>query len=44
MIHPSILEIDRQNLNDVWDENILSEYRTKELETLLDKNVINGIN
>jgi predicted glycoside hydrolase/deacetylase ChbG (UPF0249 family) len=44
MIHPSIPEIDRQNLSDVWDENILSEYRTKELETLLDKNVINGIN
>ncbi len=44
MIHPSIPEIDRQNLSDVWDENILNEYRSKELKTLLDKNIINGIN
>ena len=44
MIHPSIPEIDRQNLSDVWDENILNNYRTKELETLLDKKVTDGIN
>lgn len=44
MIHPSIPEIDRQNLSDVWDNNILNEYRAKELETLLDKNVVEGIN
>ena len=44
MIHPGIPEIDRKNLGDVWDENILNDYRSKELETLLDKNVLNGIN
>ncbi len=44
MIHPSIPDIDRKNLSDVWDENILNEYRTRELETLLDKNVAEGIN
>ena len=44
MIHPGMPEIDRQYLEDVWDENILSPYRTVELETLLDKNVAEGIN
>ena len=44
MIHPGKPEIDRQNMADVWDENILSPYRTAELETLLDKNTLEGIN
>jgi len=43
MIHPGMPEIDKQNLDDVWDNNILSSYRTVELETLLDKNVPDGI-
>lgn len=44
MIHPGMPEIDRKYPEDVWDENILSPYRTVELETLLDKNVAEGIN
>lgn len=44
IIHPGMPEIDRQYPEDVWDENILSPYRTVELETLLDKNVAEGIN
>ena len=43
MIHPGMPEIDGKHKEDVWDENILSPYRTLELETLLDKNVPNGI-
>ena len=39
MIHPGMPEIDKQYPEDVWDENILSPYRTVELETLLDKKV-----
>lgn len=44
MIHPGMPEIDKQYPEDVWDENILSPYRTVELETLLDKKVPEGIN
>lgn len=44
MIHPGMPEIDKQYPEDVWDENILSQYRTVELETLLDKKVPEGIN
>jgi len=43
MIHPGMPEIDRQHPEDVWDENILSPYRTVELKTLLDKKVKDGI-
>ena len=43
MIHPGIPELDAQTPDDIWDENILSAYRTVELKTLLDKNVIKGI-
>ena len=43
MMHPGMPDIDKQNLDEVWDNNILSPYRTTELETLLDKNVPNGI-
>ena len=44
MIRPGMPEIDKQYPEDVWDENILSPYRTVELETLLDKKVPEGIN
>lgn len=44
MIHPGMPEIDQKTPEDVWDENILSPYRATELQTLLDKNVLNGIN
>ena len=44
MIHPGMPKIDKQYPEDVWDENILSPYRTMELETLLDKKVPEGIN
>lgn len=44
MIHPGMPEIDKQYPEDVWDENILSQYRTVELETLLDEKVPEGIN
>lgn len=44
MIHPGMPDIDRQHPEDVWDENILSPYRSVELDTLLDQNVKNGIN
>lgn len=39
-IHPGLPEIDKQNMADVFDDNILKDYRQKELETLLDKSVI----
>ena len=38
-IHPGLPEIDKKNLADVFDDNILKDYRQKELETLLDKSV-----
>ena len=40
-IHPGLPEVDKQYLADVFDDNILKDYRQKELETLLDKTVIN---
>ncbi len=42
MIHPGIPEMD-QGKDYVWDSNILSPYRTQELELLLDKEVLRGI-
>ena len=42
MIHPGIPEIDKGKKY-VWDDNILSPYRTQELELLLDKNILKGI-
>ena len=44
MIHPGIPEIDNKNIDEIWDRNILSPYRSTELETLLDKDIINRIN
>ena len=43
MIHPGMPEIDALTPEDIWDKNILSTYRTLELETLLDKNVPDNI-
>ena len=43
MIHPGKPEIDRQTPENVWDENILSAWRTVELQTLLDKEVLQNI-
>ncbi|MBP5352511.1 MAG: ChbG/HpnK family deacetylase [Alphaproteobacteria bacterium] len=43
MIHPGMPEIDSLTPEDVWDTNILSPYRTLELETLLNKDVPNNI-
>lgn len=43
MIHPGKPEIDKQYPESVWDDNILSPWRAVELETLLDKNVLNNI-
>ena len=44
MIHPAIPDIDKQHMEDVWDESVLSPYRTQELEVLLDKDIAKGIN
>lgn len=43
MIHPGKPEIDRQYPNEVWDDNILSDWRTVELQTLSDKNILKNI-
>lgn len=43
MIHPSIVEIDKKNPQTIWDKSVLSDWRTVELNTLLDKDVLNGI-
>ncbi|MBR2299204.1 MAG: ChbG/HpnK family deacetylase [Alphaproteobacteria bacterium] len=37
MIHPSVTSIDQAHKEDIFDENILSDWRNKELETLMDK-------
>ena len=39
MLHPGKPEVDKQFPEDVFDDNILKEWRTKELATLLDKSV-----
>ena len=44
MIHPATPEIDRKHLEDIWDQSVLSPYRTQELNVLLDKNIPQGIN
>lgn len=38
-IHPGMPSVDREYLADVFDRNILKDWRQKELETLLDKTV-----
>ena len=42
MIHPGMPEMDKGKTY-VWDKNILSPYRTQELELLLNKDVLKGI-
>ncbi|MBQ8870293.1 MAG: ChbG/HpnK family deacetylase [Alphaproteobacteria bacterium] len=42
MIHPSVVEIDRNHKEDIFDESVISDWRTKELETLMDKNILNN--
>ena len=43
MIHPSVVDVDKAHTETIWDQNVLSDWRTVELNTLLDKNVLNGI-
>lgn len=43
MIHPGMPQVDRQYPEDIWDDNILSPWRSTELETLMDKKVKEGI-
>lgn len=43
MIHPSVTAIDKQDSAGIWDQNVLSDWRTTELETLMDKTVLDGI-
>lgn len=43
MMHPGMPMIDILTPQDVWDNNILSSYRTIELETLLDKDIVENI-
>jgi len=38
-IHPGLPGIDKQNMADIFDNNILKDYRQHELETLLDKTI-----
>ena len=39
MIHPSIIQIDDEHKEDIFDESIVSDWREKELETLMDKSI-----
>lgn len=43
MIHPGKPEVDRQYPQDVWDNNILSEWRAVELQTLLIPEILHNI-
>ncbi len=42
-IHPAMPEVDKEHMENVFDENVLSPWRTKELETLLDKKIADEI-
>ncbi|MBO4294744.1 MAG: ChbG/HpnK family deacetylase [Alphaproteobacteria bacterium] len=42
MIHPNMLDTDKKNIDDVWDKSMLLDWRKKELETLLDKSLVNN--
>ncbi len=42
MIHPSVTQIDNEHKEDIFDQNVLSSWRDAELETLLDKNVLDN--
>ena len=43
MIHPGKPEVDKQYPQDVWDDNILSEWRSVELQTLLTPEILQNI-
>ncbi len=43
-IHPGIPEIDKQDAGNLYDNNVLNEYRQKELETLLDPTILEEFN
>jgi len=40
MIHPNLILTDEAHLKDVFDKSMLSIWRTKEFETLLDKSLV----
>lgn len=40
MIHPSITKIDEGHREDIFDQNVLSDWRDKEFETLTDKKIL----
>ena len=42
MIHPSIPQIDSKHKEDIFDQSVVSDWREKELETLLDKSILNN--
>lgn len=42
-IHPAMPEVDKEHMENVFDENVLSPWRTQELETLLDKKIADEI-
>jgi len=42
MIHPGMPEVDQNYPQDIFDANVLSPWRRAELETLLDKKVLDG--
>lgn len=42
MIHPGMPETDTNYKEDIFDNSIISDWRKKELETLLDKSVLNN--
>lgn len=39
MLHPGTPEVDKQTPQDVFDDNILKDWRTKEFATLMDKSI-----
>lgn len=42
MIHPSVTITDKSHMEDIFDENVISDWRLKELETLTDKSILNN--
>lgn len=40
MIHPSVISTDLEHLEDIFDKNVLSPWRAKEFDTLLNKNIL----
>ncbi len=41
MLHPGIPEVDKQHMEDVFDDNILKDWRSKEYACLMDKSIEN---